>query len=355
MFVEAWVLLYNRTNQEVSDKEMQNKKKLFVILQCVQWVLISTLRSDAVGSDTINYSRIFEFYAELSWKECFNYFKAFYTTDEVTQGFEPGFVLFQKLVSSIWYNQAFYKFSVAAIFMTSLGHFIYKNSDDPVVAFLLYCGLFYNMFSLTGYRQVLSVAIGILWSYEYLKQRKFFKFLILVLLGATLHKTTLIFIIFYFLSRKKITALYGATSVLTILLMVVFRSPLFNLVKGFVGYDEYGTYDRISQRNFLILFAALCILAIWRYRYVKKDCPDADVYYNGLIMSAAMIPFAMVSPTSMRLVYDFAFMLMILVPKIYHSFYYEEDRMIGYTCTILIFGYFIATKSVSYEFFWQAM
>lgn len=356
MLIEALILLYTPQNKRfVSQTEIQSKKKLFVILQCVQWILLSTLRADSVGSDTSNYARIFELHARLSWEDCFEYFKAFYTGGEKVFEFEPGFVLFEKLVSSIWFNQGFYKFAVAVIFMTSLGRYVYKNSDDPFLAFLLYSGLFYNMFSLTGYRQVISVAIGILWAYEYIKQRKFLKFLLLVLLGATFHKTTLVFIVFYFISDKKITLPYASLCIATIVVMIILRNQLFELVKGIVGYDEFGVESGFTQRNFLLLFIVLSMLAIWRYSYIIRDYPDAEMYYNGLIMSAAMIPFAMVSPTSMRLVYDFAFMLMLLVPKVYQSFPEKKDRVIAYTCSILVFGFFVATKAVPYEFYWQAM
>lgn len=355
MLFEATILLYKpQTDLNVSAEEIQIKKKYFIILQCIQWILISCLRSDFVGSDTINYTRIFEIHANISWKECFESFKAFFLEENYDR-FEPGYILFEKLVSLIWNNQGFYKFVIAAIFMNSLGRFIYKNSDDPFLAFLLYSGLFYNMFSLTGYRQVLSVTIGIFWAYEYIKQRKFVKFLILVLLAAMIHKSTLIFIVFYFISRKEITTSYVIVSILAIIGMVAFRNQLFGFVKVIVGYDEFGIESGFSQRNFLLLFTILSIVSLWRCPYVLKSCPEAKVYYNGLIMSAAMIPFAMVSPTSMRLVYDFGFMFMLLVPKVFHSFSDKRDTLIAYACSILIFGFFVATKAVPYEFFWQAM
>ena len=355
MLFEAWVLLYAPLKKmDISEEKIQEYKKKFVILQCIQWILISTLRSDAVGADTSNYSGIFDAHSEFSWRQCLEYFRTVYVKGEMTTEVEPGFVLFEKIISSIWHNQIFYKFSIAAIFMSSLGRFVYRNSDDPFIAFLLYSGLFYNMFSLTGYRQVLSVSIGILWAYESVKERKFLKFLALVLLSSTIHKTTLVFITFYFLSKKKITGLYGFFSTLIIMAMIVFRYQLFEFVKVFAGYDEYDFYkDSFTQRNFIILFIALSILIIWRHRHVAKVCPDSKILYNGLILSAAMLPFAMVNPTSMRLVYDFGFILMILVPKVYHSFAGNRDRAIAYGSTILVFGYFIATKSVPYEFFWQ--
>ena len=359
MLVEALFLLFIPNNMPGSSKKtIDLKKKAFVVLQCIQWVLISSLRADTVGADTLNYTTIFEMHTELSWKECFEYFKTYYTNPEYIErfdifDFEPGYILFEKLVATIWNNQIFYKFVVSAIFMTSLGCFVYKNSDDPFLAFLLYCGLFYNMFSLTGYRQVMSVAIGILWSYEYIKQRKFFKFLLLVLLASLLHKTTLVFIVFYFLSRKKITNTYLVCVVIAVAGMIMFRSQLFDLVKGFVGYEEYGADAGFTQVNFLLMFCLLSILAIWRYPAIMRKTPNAHMYYNGLILSAAMIPFAMVSPTAMRLVYDFAFMLMILVPKVFNSFKDKRNATILYVGSILIFGFFIATKAFPYEFFWQ--
>lgn len=356
MLFEALILLYHpRTKPNVSEKTLQQKKKWFVILQCVQWILISCLRADSVGADTANYARIFELHADISWEDCFEYFKEYYIEGEELYEFEPGYILFEKLVSSIWNNQWFYKFVVAVIFMNSLGRFVYKNSDDPFIAFLLYSGLFYNMFSLTGYRQVLSVAIGILWAYEYLKERKFVKFLLLVLIGATIHKSTLIFLVFYFISKKKITLSYAVTAIGAIFVMIALRNQLFEFVKGFVGYEEFGAEGGFTQRNFLFLFSVLSFLAIWRCPYVIRKSPEATTYYNGLIMSAAMIPFAMVSPTSMRLVYDFAFMLMMLVPKVFHSFPDKRDTFIAYSSSIVVFGFFIATKAIPYEFFWQAM
>ena len=58
--------------------------------------------------------------------------------------------------------------------------------------------------------------------------------------------------------------------------MIVFRTPLFMYIKGYVGYDEYGLYNaEFTQRNFLILFSFLCVLAIWRYKYVTKIDPEA--------------------------------------------------------------------------------
>lgn len=354
MLIEAAILIYNPKYKDNSNREDElRRKKKFIILVCCQWILISGLRADLVGNDTINYMRHFDMHSQLSWNTVLSNFYNYYIEGDESLEFEPGFILFEKVLSVFTDNHEVYKFVVAIIFMGSMGRFVYKNSKNPLLSFLLYDGLFYNMFSLTGYRQVISVAIGIFWGYEFVKKRKPIPFFILLLIAATFHKSTLFFAVFYFISQKKLTKIYVIGAIITIMVMIVLRNPLFNLVKGIAGYDQYEGMENVNQTNFLLMFSVLVILCIWRYRYIIPKHPDAKIYYNGLIMSGAMIPLAMASPTSMRLVYDFAFQLMFLLPLVIDSFPKNKDRALIYLAMLTVFGYFIAVKTPAYIFFWQ--
>ncbi len=351
--ITATVFIYKpRSNPKNTQARLMELRGYFVIIACIQWILISGLRADSVGSDTSNYMRIFDENIKFSWSDIWKYFKDFYFGD-YGYGYEPGYVIFEKLVSMISTNHVVYKFIVAIIFMSSMGVFIYRNSEDPFLSFVLYNGMFYNMFSLTGYRQVISVAIGILWSYEYIKKRKFIPFLILVLISSLFHKTTLVFIPFYFISQWKIKKGYVFYTIIAVCVMIVFRNQIFELVKVWVGYEEYTGMDNFTQRNFLMMFVIISVLVMWKYKYFIVNHPEARIYCNGLIMTAVMIPFAMVSPTSMRLVYDFAFQLMFLLPLVVETFKGKRDRFIVYSTIIFVFTYFIAFKTPAYEFFWQ--
>ena len=132
MLVEGLFLLFIPNNTPGSSKRsIELKKKVFVVLQCIQWILISGLRADTVGSDTVAYSAVFRSHSTLSWGECFDYILNYYVNPDYIDKlpiieFEPGFVLFEKIVGSIYNNQIFYKFAVATFFMTSLGIFVYK-------------------------------------------------------------------------------------------------------------------------------------------------------------------------------------------------------------------------------------
>lgn len=354
MIIAAAYYIYSpKYSSSVDRTWILRGRKKFIILICVQWILISGLRADLVGSDTLNYMQNFDSHKNLPWNMVFTNFYKYYIQGDESQYFEPGFVLFERLVGTFVKTHEGYKFVVAIIFMGSMGRFVYKNSEDPFLSFLLYDGLFYNMFSLTGYRQVISVSIGILWAYEFLKKRKPVQFFLLVLLASTIHKSTLIFGIFYFISQKKINKTYVGICAVAIVAMIITRNQLFGVVKGLVGYEEYGVEGGIRQTNFLFMFSVLVALSAWRYRYIINEYPNAMVYYNGLIMSCFMVPFAMVSATSMRLVYDFGFQLMFLLPLVVKSFPEKKDRIIIYMAIVIVFAYFIAVKTPPYMFFWE--
>ena len=264
---------------------------------------------------------------------------------------EPLFVLFNKLISVFTTNHVVYKFLVAIIFMWALGLYVYRYSEDPCLSFVLYGALFFNMFSLTGYRQVLSVAI-VLFGFRFIKERKLLPFIGVLLIASFFHRTSLIFLLLYVLANKKMTPLYLIGLLAVLAGMIVFRQQVFTVVKVFMGYEEYvGNYG-FKQQTFALLLGALTIVAVWRYPYIIKKHPSALQYYNGLILAWLMFPLAMESPSCMRLVYDFGFVLLLLVPLIVKSFETNNERLIVYGAIYALFAVHVITSGFTYAFFW---
>lgn len=345
------------SNQITLDGE--HKRKTFIIICCIQWVLISSLRADSVGADTVNYMRLFDVHNNMSWEAVLLAAKDYYFGSEVAVDYELGYVIFEKLIGSISSSHLFYKMVIATIFMSALGVFIYKNSEDPFISFIIYDALMYNMFSLTGYRQVVSVAIGILFGYEYIKKRKFIPFLILVLVASLFHKSTLFFIVFYFLADKKITQKYLIVISALIMFLLIERYRVFNYVKVIIGYEQYsGTYG-FAQQTFLVLLVLLTVAIIVCHRqimwYAKNISFEYTIHYdNALILTWLTVPMAMVSPTSMRVVYDFGFISFLLyIPMLVKSFYDFKNRIIVYVSLSILLGFFVLTRTPEYIFFWQ--
>lgn len=341
------ILIYNGNAEK--------NKKTFVIIVCVQWILISGLRADSVGADTGNYMNIFDYHSSMSWTRVFSEIKNYFigaTSTDAYSGLEPLFVLFNKLVSVFTTNHVLYKFIVAIIFTVALGKYIYKYSTDPCLSFAIYGSLFYNMFSLTGYRQVLAVAL-ILYGYKFIRERKLIPFLVLVLISSLFHKTSLMFILLYVLANKKLKPMYLLFIAMMFAVMLIFNNRIFNIVKNIFGYDEYAGNYGFKQLTFTILYSALTIVAFWKYKDVVKEDPSALQLYNGLLLSWIMFPFVLESPSALRLVYNFGFVILPLVPKILKTFNEGNERQIVYLAIYALFGVQILLSGFAYSFFWM--
>ncbi len=350
----AWIFLYMNNNSRTEERKRKNKK-IFCILASLQWILISGLRAEWVGNDTINYLGNFKAHCDMEWSKVFGNFLKYYAPGgDPSQHFEPGYVLFERIVGIFTQSGIGLNFAVAIVFMSAFGRFIYKNSTDPFVSYMIYSGFLYFMFSLTGYRQVLSVAVSILIGYEYIKERKFFKFMICILIGAMLHKSALIFTVFYFLANKKITKSYIAVVCIASIGFLVFRGPMFNLVTALVGYD----YEAISSgtpTTFAALLAIIMVVSIVLYKKVFEidTTGYAQHYYNGLFIAAMGLFAAFVNPTALRVVYNFMFLMLLLVPRLLDTFVGAKNRLIAYGVLVAIFIYYIFTTTTPYHFFWE--
>lgn len=345
------IFLYSSRQNDNPNAYMQ-RKKIFIIIVCVQWILISGLRADTVGADTENYMRLFDQHSTWPWDRVLDGLTENYLVSG-TDDYEPGYILLEKIISTITSSHLVYKFVIAIIFMAAFGYYVYKNSVDPCLSFVLYDGIFYNMFSLTGYRQTISVAIAVLFGYKFVKARKFVPFIITVLIAALFHRSILIIIPFYFIANKKQTIPYIVTVITMVVALIAVRNPMFQVVKGIVGYEQYsGTYGFAQQTFVALLIILTCVVYYFKDQILRRY-NTAVQYYNGLILAWFMVPFAMVSPTSMRLVYNFAFVLVLLVPALVNSFRKATNRYIVYWAIIIVFGYFILTRSPEYMFYWQ--
>ena len=356
IIIEGIFLVYKpQANNQLTQQQKDKRKLHFVVIACIQWILISGLRADVVGMDTINYLQNFDSHCKLPWDSVLRNMVDYYKWGGLYDYFEPGYLLYERLMGAISTNHEFYKFSVAIIFMAAFGRFVYKNAQDPVMSFALYSSFFYNMFSLTGYRQVLSVSIGILWAYEYVKNRNLIKFIIAVLIASTIHKSTLMFLPFYFLANLKISKKYMFAVAAVAMFFLIFKNRIFSIVSMLVGYDEYSALDVGSPITFTIFLGIIYVLVVAKYNDVIQitNTKHINQYYNGFFIAVMIVFAAYVNPTAMRMVYDFLFMLMPLLGEVLKSFKRQENRTCAYLLAFLALGSRLLYGATPYMFFWE--
>lgn len=185
---------------------------------------------------------------------------------------EIGFNLLVKLIYGLSSYEnfllvfAFYSFVTALFFLLAM----YEQSDEFGFTFFLFMALGYYFQTFSTVRYYLALAVA-LYSMKFVLRRQWGRFVVLILLGSTFHKSLLVVIPLYFLASltwKKWQLAAAALFCTTFLFMqewylelVVFLYPTYEDTE----YLEGGTsYISILRCAAVLLFAGLVYL--WRKR-----------------------------------------------------------------------------------------
>jgi len=333
-------------------------RKRYILLICLILIFQSGLRNVAVGADTFAYYEMFEKIKLTSWKEIWNAILDYYTHGT---GKDPGYMVFQKTVQVIVADYQIYLFVIALLFFSALGNFIYKNTKrlaDAIFAFVLYSSLFYAFFSITGIRQTIATA-ATLFGFELIKKQKLIPFILLILFVSTIHKSSLIFIPFYFIAGLKNTKMIFGSTILFFPILIIFKNEINDFLKEAGGYNEYDTFESAGAFTFTLLLLIIAIVAWQRIKPSLIFNRKAKPFYNAFAMAIFFTPLTFINPNAMRVVQYFSIFLLILLPVVIQSFQLISLKMKRAIYTMAIFLLVIFSVKGNwngeYKFYWQKM
>jgi|SRR5665647_274631 len=333
-------------------------RKRYIILICLILILQSGLRNVAVGNDTYGYYESFELLKSTSWEEIWSAIKDYYSPG---LGKDVGYLVFEKTVQVFIKSYQIYLFVIAILFFSALGHFIYKNTKklaDAIFAFVLYLSLFYAFFSITGIRQTIATS-ATLFGFELIKQRKLIPFLLLILIASTIHKSSLIFIPFYFIANLKNTKIIFGSTLFFFPFVFVFKNAVNNFLKEAGGYDQYDFFEGAGTYTFTFVLLIVAIVAFWRIKPSLMHNRNAKPFYNAFALAIFLTPLTFINPSSMRVVQYFSIFLLLLLPIVIQSFQSISLKMrrtvFGVAIFLLLALSIKGNWNSEYKFFWQQM
>ena len=238
--------------------------------------LTEALRS-YVGTDYASYSELY-------------YFMNFADMDEVMSlAHEKGFVVPLKMLNEIFYERYAMFGCIAFIVAVGMAVFMYRHSDKPWVsaaAIVCFGPVFYSM----NFMRQFIAGIIIMFAFEYIKSRSFFKYLVLVLLASCFHWAALVMIPFYFILRIDI-------NIPVLIAYTAFSVVLFcgSDVIIDIGLNTFYTKYQADYMPDLKLGVALVypvgytLMFIAAFAFRKKLCeinPDNSMYISCLFFIA---------------------------------------------------------------------
>lgn len=240
------------------------RKHVFLFISFLCLFLLSGLRRYDVGTDTAQFISSYEMYAQYGL-EVVNF----------NQIYEPGYMLYMWALSRISANPRLLLLISAAITNLSIICFIGKYSKDHFLSCLIYILSCQFLVSMCMLRQFLAISIA-LFGFKFLLKKKYFKFALVMLISASFHYFSLLFLSLIPLYEIKHVPKYvkAGAGMLLILLFIFMPQIVIFLLTNISNYSDYLPYlQSTGELNgelrippMLLVFCALMVPFALNYR-----------------------------------------------------------------------------------------
>lgn len=175
-------------------KRYDNSKKVFLISTGICLVVFLGSRYCANGfTDEVMYNYQYEVFVKMNFSEFIIEFK-----DVRDKGFYFLYWLMARVIPWLQFPIYF----ITAFFIFTTFRFIYKNTDEPLIAVLLVFVIPGFGFYMAAYRQCFATCFCLL-AFERAKEKKIIRYLILMVIAISMHASAIAFLPVYFLVKLK--------------------------------------------------------------------------------------------------------------------------------------------------------
>lgn len=325
-----------------------NKKYSLYYFSIISFILIaiSGLRSNAVGTDTSMYERLFNYGNSLPLKE-----------DITTTIMEHGYVVFEHIIGSIFHNYQWFLIITAVVTIIPVTVLIYKYSEKPWMSYFLFITFGYFPFFMDAVRQAIAIAI-ILIAFIFVKKKKLISFLICIGLGCTFHITAIIFLPVYWINKLKLNRKSIIGAMVCIVSGFIFKQPLFQFLNKYAR-QSYVFRDAGGQRMYVFMLLST-ILGFLYYKDIIKQNENNKIFLYMIIVSAVIWPIMSFNPALARLYFYYSIFIIIYVPNLIESIKNNGAKIIITAGYLFVGGYYLITQVITkgnnyypYYFFWK--
>ena len=228
---------------------------------------------------------------------------------------EPGFVLFSKIVASFTLNLAVYFGIIGAFCLFSAARFIYSYSSKTWLSVILFVNLYFFYLDMNFLRQAMAISIG-LFAWSFLKRRKLLPYIGVVLLAACFHTTALIMLLFYPIVKIKPAIKQVLFYCYALLCFFLISDGLMNLVTH-IFHQEY--QNSVLLDSMSLIYAIIPVLAVICAMIWREQLLAASKSNQGLIALAFLTAFFTLIMTRSAILERMSnyslFYLILLIPE----------------------------------------
>lgn len=328
------VITQNKNEGIRTDKYKTKIGLEIIILGCILF-LFRVLRNDTVGGDLATYKALFYYVGRSSWAECMF----------VNPGYEKGFLLLNKLLYTVYPSFRILIVFTAIIYTVSLVRFIHKYSCEPWLSIYIYIAMYFLGATFNNERQAIAIAI-LFWGFDCIEKKKFWKFLFYVMLATTIHMTSIVFIVLYFVVYIKIDFKYWTVAAVSAVVIYTYGEKIIEyLINNY--YTKYQGVDLKAGGGYSYLFLLSFFVCMYFILYRKEFTKDNSkvIFVHMMVISVVLQTLSLRMGFFVRLVNLFASSMIIYLPDLFMKFTDKSRHIIKAILCLVVAGWFIYSLS----------
>lgn len=311
-------------------KEKKKSGIIFSILAILIPSLLAGLRLKGIGTDTLYYFDAAFMYA----KNSSSLFRLFKVSD-----IEPLFNVVNYIVSRFTdnINVVYFVLQLIIMFFAYMACYDNRKNISLPTSYLAFMLLYYNR-SLNMCRQTISIVI-FLYAIKYIKKKKFFKYLLFVLLATGFHKTALFCLPIYFivqLLNKKDALLYKFGIIVGSLMLVIFYKDIMLFLLKIFSFipSRYIFYVSNSNSNVILIeiilkIVLLGIVLIFSKKLIEKS-DDNKILIFLMILDIILYSIGMHAASAQRLSFYIGYLNIFVIAQLKDIFNGSFKNIIGF-------------------------
>lgn len=237
----------SRSNQEINETKQKRIRFWYLLLAALPMFFLIAFRNQNFGSDTGTYLRNFKEIINIPWEELRD-----------SSRMEYGYLVFVKLITYITENPLVFQVIYTTVFWVSVAWFANELEGENFLFLYLFGTLGMYTFMFTGVRQCLAICICLL-SYRALKDRKFIRFALFMLLAFCFHKSSILFAVTYFIYTKKLSIFNVSTYIVGTALVALNLESVQAWLNAQLDYD----YEIESNTGGYIFAAVMLVITVF--------------------------------------------------------------------------------------------
>lgn len=267
-FVLCLIMIFLYFIIHSSKRSTKVNDNLFLLCAfCILFLLVA-YRATNIGNDTPSYIKIFKNCAIFKWQ-----YLNFNTRYEI------GYIIINILLGYVSSKTRFFLVTTSFIFNYSIYKFVKKNSKNYLFSVIIYINLLFFYQSMTMMRQFLALSI-ILLSFDFVKEKKFLKYLIMVLIASSFHTTAILGIFIYPMYNMKYSNKKVFIFSIITLIAITLLDKIFPYFAAITNRGEFynQTIGEVKLAN-IILFLIYLVFLIFSLMIVQKKEKEKNHFY----------------------------------------------------------------------------